>query len=140
MGEAAYRAAINSGGKNQGKLTPGWEVLGLNKETATRIFEEEKETGFVSEKEAKYGRTAAKYDEKGRRLDKEGNVEDDNGVGEDDGDGDEESTSNVYECGECGYTIFVAEGRNHKFFGAGFQCPECGAQKDKFVGRTAGED
>ena len=140
MGEAAYRSAINSSGKNQGKLTTGWEVLGLNKETATRIFEEEKETGFVSEKEAKYGRTSAKYDEKGRRLDKAGKVEDDNGVGEDDGDDDEDSTSNVYECGNCGYTIFVAEGRNHKFFGAGFQCPECGAEKDKFVGRTAGED
>lgn len=140
MGEAAYRSAINSSGKNQGKLTTGWEVLGLNKETATRIFEEEKETGFVSEKEAKYGRTSAKYDEKGRRLDKEGKVEDDNGVGEDDGDDNEDSTSNVYECGNCGYTIFVAEGRNHKFFGAGFQCPECGAEKDKFVGRTAGED
>ena len=84
MGEAAYRAAINSGGKNQSKLTPGWEVLGLTKEVATQIFEEEKDSGFVSEKELKYGRTAAKYDEKGRRLDKEGNVEDDNGVGEDD--------------------------------------------------------
>mmetsp|Transcript_17784 Transcript_17784/g.35788 ORF Transcript_17784/g.35788 Transcript_17784/m.35788 type:complete len:482 (+) Transcript_17784:322-1767(+) len=140
MGEAAYRAAITAAGKKQSKLTPGWEVLGLDKETATQIFDEEKESGFISSKEAKYGRTSAKYDEKGRRLDKEGKVEDDNGVGEDDDDTDDAPTSNVYECGECGYTIFVAEGRTHKFFGAGFKCPECGAEKDQFVGRNAGED
>ena len=34
MGEAAYRAAVASAGKSQTELTVGWEVLGLDKETA----------------------------------------------------------------------------------------------------------
>ena len=38
-------------------------------------------------------------------------------------------TSNVYECGECGFTLFIAKGREDKFYGAGFKCPECGAGK-----------
>ena len=124
MGEAAYTTAITSAGKNQSKLTPGWEVLGLDKETATRIFDKERETGFISSKEAKYGRASAKYDKLGRRIDKEGEIVDDNGV-EDDGS-DDGPVSNVQECSNCGFTLFVAEGRSHKFFGSGFTCPECG--------------
>jgi rubrerythrin len=39
----------------------------------------------------------------------------------------------IAECGSCKYTIFVAPGRESKFYGAGFKCPECGASKDKFT-------
>ena len=42
MGEAAYRAAVAAAGKKQTSLTVGWEVLGLDQDTATRIFEEVK--------------------------------------------------------------------------------------------------
>lgn len=31
------------------------------------------------------------------------------------------------------YKMFVAKGREFKFFGDGFKCPECGAGKNKFV-------
>lgn len=31
------------------------------------------------------------------------------------------------------YTMFVAKGREFKFFGDGFKCPECGAGKNKFT-------
>lgn len=36
------------------------------------------------------------------------------------------------ECGECGYTLFIAAGREGKFFGDTYKCPECGAPKSKF--------
>lgn len=36
---------------------------------------------------------------------------------EDNNDGDA-PTANVYKCGECGDTLFVAEGRYRKFFGS----------------------
>lgn len=39
----------------------------------------------------------------------------------------------AYQCGECGYTMFPAAGREFKFYGADFCCPTCGAPKDKFV-------
>ena len=40
-----------------------------------------------------------------------------------------------YECTKCGYTMFPAAGRESKFFGADFKCPQpgCGAGKDEFV-------
>jgi len=144
MAEAAYREAVDLAGKGQKDLTVGWEVLGLEEEVARRIFEEESEAGFVSSKEAKYSRAKLKYNDKGQRVDADGKVVVEDGETpppeEDEPEEEEDDISNVYECGECGFTLFVAEGRNHKFFGSGFTCPECGAPKDKFVGRTMGED
>ena len=113
----------------------GWEVLGLDKETATRIFEEEAKEGFVSDREAMYGLQTQKYDKHGHRIDKDGNwenPEDAKNVSDDD---DDEPVSGVYECTECGHTMFVAKGREEKFFGEGFKCPDCGAPKDKFKAR-----
>ena len=40
-----------------------------------------------------------------------------------------------YECGSCGYTLFPAPGREDKFFGPGFKCPQCGAPKSEFIDR-----
>ena len=140
MGVAAYRDAVVKGGKSQKELTPGWEVLGLTKERAQEVFDEEAELGFVSAMETKYSRANLKYDAKGKRLDPSTGKADvgEGGESDDSDDGDEE-VKNVYECGECSYTLFIAKGRNEKFFGSGFVCPECGAPKDKFVGRMAGE-
>ena len=45
----------------------------------------------------------------------------------------------ICECTECGYTLFVAAGREEKFFPEGFTCPECGSTKDKFNVRKQGE-
>ena len=36
------------------------------------------------------------------------------------------------ECTECGYTLFIAAGREGKFFGDDYKCPECGCNKSKF--------
>jgi len=145
MGEAAYRSVVASDGKNQGedKLTLGWEVLGLEKEKAFEIWDAVVEDGFKSEREAKYAslEEGTTFDKKGRRISAEGKLEDgtdaeddeDNDNDDDEG-GDDSPTGSVYECGECGFTLFIAEGRDFKFFGDNFKCSECGAGKDSFVG------
>lgn len=143
IGEAAYRSAVLAGGKKQKKLTTGWEVLGLDKDTATRIFEDEAEEGFLSDREKMYGGQTTKYDKKGRRLDDEGNLENPEEADDDDDEDDDASgtsPSNVYSCGECGYTLFIAKGREFKFYGDDFECPECGAKKDKFQPGNIEED
>lgn len=38
----------------------------------------------------------------------------------------------AYQCGDCGYTLFPAAGREFKFYGDDFVCPACGAPKGKF--------
>ena len=140
MGEAAYRTAVIAGGKNQKTLTFGWEVLGLNKETAVRIFEDEAAEGFMTDREKMYGGQSTKYDAKGRIIDKKGEIVDEEERQAAENEEEEESASNVYECGECGYTLFVAQGREFKFYGDDFKCPECGAGKDKFKGRDIDEE
>ena len=142
IAEAAYRSSVQEAGKNQQSLTVGWEVLGLDKDTATRIFEEEAEEGFVSAREQMYGSQSQKYDAKGRPIDSEGKLTDpeDAAAAEEEEEEDELPASNVYECGECGYTLFIAKGREFKFYGDDFKCPECGAPKDKFEARDMSED
>lgn len=115
-------------------MTIGWEVLGLTKEVATRIFEDEKTEGFLSDREKMYGGQSQKYDAKGRAVDKDGKLTDpeDQKAAEKEEEKESEPASNVYECSECGYTLFIAKGREFKFYGEDFKCPECGAGKDKF--------
>jgi rubrerythrin len=148
IAEAAYRATVQAGGRGQTSLTIGWEALGLDKETATRIFDEEKKEGFVTARETMYGLQTQKYDKSGNRITDDGKVAnsedaknaDTEGDSADDDDDDDAPTSNVYECSECGYTLFIAQGRESKFFGPSFKCPECGAPKDKFKGRNIEEE
>ena len=113
MGEAAYRSTVLAAGKDQKSLTPGWEVLGLDKETATRIFEDEAEEGFVTDREQMYKGQSTKYDKAGNAIDKEGKIIDpENAIKPKE---EEEPTSNVYECGECGYTLFIAKGKGERY-------------------------
>lgn len=37
------------------------------------------------------------------------------------------------ECSNCGYMLFPAAGREFKFYGDDFKCPQCGAGKDSFT-------
>jgi rubredoxin len=130
MAEAAFRTSVLEGGKDQKTLTMGWEVLGLDKDTAVRIFIEEEDEGFVTAREKMYGGQSTKYDAKGNIIDKDGKLKDpDNAIGDDE---DAQPTSNVMGCQDCGFTLFIAKGREAKFFGEGFVCPECGATKDRF--------
>jgi rubredoxin len=136
MAEAAYRTTVIGGGKDQTSLTSGWQVLGLDKETATRIFEGEAKEGFLTDREKMYGGQSRKYDKNGNIINKEGKLEDPEAQkAAEEEEESAEPASNVYECSECGYTLFIAKGREFKFFGDDFKCPECGAEKDKFNAR-----
>ncbi len=124
MGEAAYKTAVAAAGKDAGdKLTPGWEVLGLDKETAQSLYDEVKKDGFVTGAQKLYGEKFFEEKEKEKKKD---------GKNEDKGE-DATPSGMVYECSECGYTMFPAKGREFKFLPDDFKCPECGASKDKFV-------
>ncbi|KAJ8906105.1 hypothetical protein NDN08_002604 [Rhodosorus marinus] len=46
---------------------------------------------------------------------------------------EQQPTVHAYQCLDCGYTLFPAAGREFKFFGSDFACPQCGASKDRFV-------
>jgi rubrerythrin len=138
MAEAAYKTAVIAGGKDQKTLTVGWEVLGLDKSTATRIFEEEAKEGFITEREKMYGGQRRKYDKKGNLIDEEGKLVDPENAIE--GTNSDAPTSDVYECGDCGFTLFIAKGREDKFYGQGFKCPQCGAGKDKFSPKQFEDD
>lgn len=158
MAESAYRDAVAEAGSGQTKLTEGWKVLGLDKETATRIFEETKKLGFLSrqelfEKDAMDMKKAALEEDKKVRedlissIDKDGNLIDpdsdvdpdklinpddlDKDIEEEEGD-DDVSSGGAKECGKCGYTMFIAKGREGRFFSSGFTCPQCGSGRDQF--------
>lgn len=160
MAESAYRDAVAEAGKGgQTKMTEGWKVLGLDKEKATEIFEETKALGFLTRQELwkKQEEDAVKEEmlereramEKLRNsIDKDGNIidpdadidpdklitdEDLNQDYEEDKDGDDDPTTGLAkECGNCGYTMFIAKGREGKFFSSAFTCPQCGSGKDQF--------
>jgi rubredoxin len=68
-------------------------------------------------------------------------VDPESAEGDDDDDEEDGSSAGmIQECGNCGYTMFVAKGRDFKFFGDDFKCPECGAAKDQFKSRTIEEE
>lgn len=158
MGESAYRDAVAEAGPGQTKITEGWKVLGLDKETATKIFEETKALGFLSrdelwkKEEEDMARAAFEAEERARQdlrdsIDKDGNLidpnddidpdkritdEDLNKYKDDEDDDDSAGPPGAKECGNCGYTLFIAKGREGKFFSSSFKCPECGAARDQF--------
>eukprot|EP00592_Proboscia_alata_P030052 CAMPEP_0194447324 /NCGR_PEP_ID=MMETSP0176-20130528/128949_1 /TAXON_ID=216777 /ORGANISM="Proboscia alata, Strain PI-D3" /LENGTH=470 /DNA_ID=CAMNT_0039274169 /DNA_START=264 /DNA_END=1676 /DNA_ORIENTATION=- len=132
IAESSYKATITAGGKEQTELTVGWEVLGLKKERAQEMYDLMEMEGFLTLREQIRGA--------GLSLDERNNLPDakDRPGGEE--VKEEEETAMAQECGQCGYTMFVAKGREFKFFGEGFVCPGCGAAKDQFVGRIPGQD
>lgn len=156
MAESAYRDAVAAAGENQTKLTEGWKALGLDKETAQRIYDQTTELGFLSREElwekeeedaarAKIEAEERRREELRNMIDKDGNLIDpdaeidpdkmisDEDLNQDWEDEDGEPvTPGPKECGNCGYTMFIAKGREGKFFNSGFKCPTCGAGRDQF--------
>jgi len=159
MAESAYRDSVAEAGPGQTKMTEGWKVLGLDKETATKIFEDTKALGFLSRNELwkkeeediareQYEAEQRAREELKNSVDKDGNLIDpdaddidpDKLIKDEDLDRDDEddegdaspSTGGAKECGNCGYTMFIAKGREGKFFSSSFKCPECGAARDQF--------
>jgi predicted RNA-binding Zn-ribbon protein involved in translation (DUF1610 family) len=113
--------------------------LGLSYEAATRIWEAEAKENFASDRETMYGGQTRKYDRQGRQVTEDGKLANPEEATKED-DASSAPTSNVYECGNCGFTLFVATGRESKFFGDNFKCPECGAAKSEFKARTDDDD
>lgn len=160
MATSAYRDAVAEAGPEQSKVTPGWKVLGLTKETATQIFDETKALGFLSREElwakerddyamkermAQERRQEAlrnSIDKDGGVIDPDAEVDPDKRITDEDmqrGDDDDDDTGDsgpmsggAKECTKCKYTLFIAAGREGRFFGSGFTCPECGAGRDQF--------
>jgi rubredoxin len=131
MGEAAYKSAVTLAGKEQLTLTAGWEILGLDQEVAERIFTEATADGFLTEAQKLYGGlNEHKFSAKGIKIDDAGEALNPEEVEAD--DDDDSPAGTVFECGECGYTMFPAKGREFKFIPAEFVCPECGAAREKF--------
>ena len=130
---------------DQTKLPKGWKTLGLDEETATAIFEEQKKAGFLNplqyqrkqdatEKEAM--KTAEKENME-KMIEEYGLMAALNKNDEYDPDKDydkdyENKDGQTRRCRNCGYTLFIAAGREHKFFGEGYKCPECGEGRDQF--------
>lgn len=134
IGQAAYKSAVIAGGPDQTTLTLGWDLLGLTKEVAERIFDACKKDNFESDAKKLYGQPQQQYDDKGRKIDESGKPLE--GEEDEDDSGADSPTGSVFECSDCGYTLFPAKGREFKFFPDSFTCPECGAPKSKFIGRN----
>ena len=132
------------------------QLLGLTEADASRLKAEAAEKKRLEEEEA-----AAELEEERKRLRMEAavkkaaelnadtstrlNTQDSSGGPEEDdeppamGDDEDEpaevgaSGTHEFECNDCGYIIFPAAGREFKFFGDDFKCPQCGSGKDSFV-------
>ena len=157
MAERAYRdqaldelGSLSAAELAEAGLPDGWDLLGLaeadaqaivdevraeggSKRDYTKYYEEPSDEEIEADKDFKADALAAKLLAK--------SLEDWDEDDEDGGAMKKEpaaATGGVYECGECGYTLFVAKGRDFKFYGDDFKCPECGTGKDGFSDRSAG--
>ncbi|CAM9201679.1 unnamed protein product [Discosporangium mesarthrocarpum] len=134
MAKIAFKKYIAD---NAGKsVSGGWEVLGLTTQQAIKINEEVVSQGGFKNFYETGGdpEAAAVRDPDGAALLKQltEKMEDDAKEVKDERDPVKEGALMSYECTVCGYKMFVAKGREFKFFGDDFKCPECGAGKNKF--------
>jgi len=156
MAQSAYRAMVVSAGESGG-VVAGYDILGLSVEEAKEVFEDAAEQSFKTDAENYYkSEPDAEYDEKGNKildpskkidLDPYGDLTESQraarGLPQKSTDEDEKipepvegaEGTHAFECEDCGYTLFPAAGREEKFFGDDFVCPDCGAAKDKFKER-----
>ena len=164
MAQSAYRDVVAAAGPEATKLPEGWKILGLDKEQATAIFEEQQEIGFLDaremldrdevldaqrkeqlEKDA-LQRLKDSFDKDGNIIDPDAEIDEDKKLdfdeikknqmkgGSDDGEnGEDKGVGRAKECQKCGYVLFIAPGRESKFFSPSFQCPQCGAPKRQFA-------
>jgi len=142
--EEAYKAIIMKAGGLEAGLQPGYNKLGMSQADAQGYLDR-----LIEEDRVKREDAAAKEAEKeeaarveairqlaidGRK--KKGAAGQIKTHGEDEkkdepkkvessDDGESE-----YECTQCGMTLFVAKGREFKFFGDDFKCGQCGAGKE----------
>jgi len=144
--EQAYKDVLAAAGGPEEGLQPGFEVLGLTQAEAQTVVDGLLEEKRLAEEEA--ARIAAEKAEEERVLKireaawkgMQGEVKT-HGETEEDREARKKKAkkeperaegTHEYECTMCGYTLFVARGREFKFFGDDYKCPQCGADKKYF--------
>jgi len=121
------------------------QVLGLSEAEATRLMQEVQEkkaadaaVAIAEQEERERAEQLQRAMEAASALSSNDSNDSNDSPASDGGAGDDAPVTGAdgtheYECTKCGYTLFPASGRESKFFGAGFSCPQCGAGKDEFV-------
>ncbi|CAM9390517.1 unnamed protein product [Ectocarpus sp. 12 AP-2014] len=146
MAESALRAAISDVPEGE-MLESGWEELGMDDQWAARVATDMVDnddpaggldfyktggppTGDAeSDPDAAKALAAMEEDMAAKKTEPQ-----------DEKEPEAEGTAKAYECTVCGYKMFVAKGREFKFFGDDFKCPECGAGKNKFLESSMDDD
>uniref|UniRef100_A0A7S3EZP7 Rubredoxin-like domain-containing protein n=1 Tax=Haptolina ericina TaxID=156174 RepID=A0A7S3EZP7_9EUKA len=116
------------------------EVLGLSAAEASRLMQEVQEkkaaaeaAALAEQEEQERAQQLQRAMEAASALSPSESRDDD----VEDGGGDAApigaAGTHEYECTQCGYVLFPAAGRESKFFGDAFKCPQCGAAKSSFV-------
>eukprot|EP00622_Pseudochattonella_farcimen_P000433 FR734926.1.p1 GENE.FR734926.1~~FR734926.1.p1 ORF type:complete len:166 (+),score=23.72 FR734926.1:1-498(+) len=114
-------------------------LLGVTKERATELFEEVTSPDFVSESDYYYKQKNEEPEDDPaaalrESLMKETSGDDDTSAGGADDSAPSSSGSGnlIVECTfeGCGHTMFIAKGRESKFFGADYECPTCKSGKE----------
>ncbi|GMI51062.1 hypothetical protein TeGR_g11053, partial [Tetraparma gracilis] len=152
MAASAYKAMVVAAGDAEG-LVDGWAELGMTEEQALDVAEDAKEQGFKSDAlDYYYQGPPTEYDDNGNEVHESVKKDDDPyadltesqraarglpkaGAAPAPKKPEPAEGTSAYECGECGYTLFPAAGREEKFYGPDFTCPNCNAGKDKFFKR-----
>jgi len=143
--EQAYKDILDKAGGPKNGLQPGYEELGFTKAEAEACVAKLAEEERIAEEEA--ARIAAEKAEEEKILkireakwSKEGPKKEEEGG--DDSEGEDapikvDDGAHEYECTKCGFTLFVAKGREFKFYGDDFKCTQCGAGKEDFKDNAA---
>eukprot|EP00960_Hanusia_phi_P029245 747854-Hanusia_phi.AAC.7 len=148
--EQAYKDILNANGGPENGLQPGYEELGLARGDAEDLIAKILEEKRLAEEEA--ARIAAEKAEEERVLKireaawkgqqekmnlNDGKIKTHGEEPKKDEPVQRAEGTHEYECTVCGYTLFVAKGREFKFFGDNFKCPQCGASKQYFKDNAA---
>lgn len=146
--EQAYKEILDAAGGPEKGLQPGFQTLGMSKGDAEACVAKLVEENRIAAEEA--ARIAAEKAEEEKILkirekkwSKEGEKKkDETKASDDDAEGEGkpskvEDGAHEYECTKCGFTLFVAKGREFKFYGDDFKCTQCGAGKESFKDNAA---
>ena len=152
--EEAYKAILEKAGGPEAGLQPGFAELGYSQAEAEALIARLIEEARIAAEEA--ARLQAEQEEEARvqairelAVKKQGEKQNINDGrikthGEEPKKDEPAPTKasdepSEYECQQCGFTLFVAKGREFKFFGDDFKCGSCGAGKEFFVDNATGQ-
>ena len=148
LSEEAYKVILEKAGGCSAGVQPGYAELGYSQADAealvARLVEEARiaaeEAERIAEEKAEEARVLAirelavkgqkdKQNLNDGKIKTHGEVE----KPKEEPKAVDSDAPHEYECKQCGTTLFVAKGREFKFFGDNFKCGTCGAGKEFFV-------